>query len=68
MKKEQRRYRIRHVVVCEVAAWRTIFADNMDDAMQKMAKIETITSTFDGGDYEIISDIETRSIKVEEVV
>lgn len=68
MKKEQRKYRVRHVMVCEVAAWRTIYADNMDDAMQKVAKIETITSTSDGGDYEIMSDIETRSIKVEEVV
>jgi hypothetical protein len=48
MKKETKKYRVRHVVVCEVAAWRTIYADNMDDAMQKVAKIETITATSDG--------------------
>jgi hypothetical protein len=67
MKKETKKYRVRHVVVCEVAAWRTIYADNMDDAMEKVAKIETITATSDGGDYEILSDLETKSIIVEEV-
>ena len=67
MKKETKKYKVRHVMICEVAAWRTIFADNMDDAMQKVAKIESITSTSDGGDYEIMSDLETKSIIVEEV-
>lgn len=67
MKKETKKYKVRHVVLCEVAAWRTIYADNMDDAMEKVAKIETITATSDGGDYEIMSDLETKSIKVEEV-
>ena len=67
MKKETKKYKVRHVVLCEVAAWRTIYADNMDDAMQKVAKIETITATSDGGDYEIMSDLETKSIIVEEV-
>lgn len=67
MKKETKKYKVRHVVLCEVAAWRTIYADNMDDAIEKVAKIETITATSDGGDYEIMSDLETKSIIVEEV-
>lgn len=67
MKKETKKYKVRHVVLCEVAAWRTIYADNMDEAMDKVAKIETITATSDGGDYEIMSDLETKSIIVEEV-
>jgi hypothetical protein len=67
MKKETKKYRVRHVVLCEVAAWRTIYADNMDEAMRKVAAIETITATLEGADYEIISDLETKSIIVEEV-
>ena len=67
MKKETKKYSVRHVLLCEVVAWRTIYADNMDEAMDKVAKIETITATSDGGDYEIMSDLETKSIIVEEV-
>ena len=68
MKKEMKRYKVTHVVMCEVATYRTILAENFDDAMQKVAAIETLTSTFDGGDYEIMSDLETKQMRITEVV
>lgn len=68
MKKEMKKYRVTHVVVCEVATYRTILAENFDDAMQKVAAIQTLTATGDGGDYEIMSDIETKQMRITEVV
>jgi hypothetical protein len=68
MKKEMKRYKVTHIVLCEVATYRTILAENFDEAMKKVAAIETLTSTGDGGDYEIMSDLETKQMRITEVV
>jgi len=68
MNMKMKKYKVVHIVFCEVATYRTIVAENFDEAMKKVAAIETLTSTGDGGDYEILADIETKQVRITEVV
>lgn len=58
------KYRVEHVVICEVNVWRVIEADNYTEAMGKVSSIQTITSTSEGADYEIITDMEIKEILI----
>jgi hypothetical protein len=55
-------YKVKQIVLCEVATYRTIKANSMEEAMSKMAGIETATAECD---YEILSDREVLSVVID---
>jgi hypothetical protein len=59
-----KKFRVKHVVVCEVSVWRTIEAESMEQAIGMVADIETVTSTATGADYEIVNDIEIKAVSI----
>ena len=67
MKPAMKKFTITHIVLCEVATYRTVFAENFDEAMQKAAAIETVTATYNDGDHEIIADLEIKKLSITEV-
>ncbi len=58
------KYKVEHLVLCKVATWRVIEADSIEEAMGKMAAIETVTASTEC-DYEIISDVEVLAVNIE---
>lgn len=63
-----KKFKVRHVVMCEVHAYRVVEAESMSDALGKLSLIETVTAT--GGDmpcdYEIVGDHDVMSVSVKE--
>jgi hypothetical protein len=54
-------YKVNQIVLCQVATYRTIEATSMEEAMGKVAGIETATADCD---YEILSDREVLSVAI----
>jgi hypothetical protein len=65
------KYHVTHTVICEVNATRTIEAQNIDDLLNKLTTIETITSTnWDNPyscDFEIMNDIEIQNVVIKKI-
>jgi hypothetical protein len=61
-----KKYKVEHIVLCEVRTYRIIEAENMNHLLGKVAAIETLT---DGSncDYEIISDRDAIQIDIKEI-
>jgi hypothetical protein len=51
-------------MLCEVSVWRTIEAVSFEDAMEQINSIVTVTSTDTGADYEIVHDVDVKSMSI----
>lgn len=61
-------FKVTHIVLCEVATYRTVTAENYTEALAKVAAIETYTATgVMECDYEIISDRNVLLMEMKEV-
>jgi hypothetical protein len=63
-----KQYKVKQVVLCEVHTYRVVAANDMTDALNKVAAIETATAS-NGDmscDYEIVSDIEIKAVTIKE--
>jgi hypothetical protein len=58
-----KQFKVKQVVLCEVHTYRVVDAENMTDALNKVAAIETATA---GCDYEIVSDVEVKAVTIKE--
>jgi hypothetical protein len=58
-----KKFKVQQIILCEVSVWGYVEAEHMGDAMAKAAEI----GTGDGHDYEIISDVNTLSVEINEV-
>jgi hypothetical protein len=58
------KFKVNQIVICEVRVWYEVDALTHSDALDIVAKKRCPTSE-DGADYEIISDVEIKSTKVE---
>ena len=56
-------FKVKHIILCKVSAWRTIEADNFDAALLKAAAIECVTDSSTCS-YEILDDIKIESITI----
>lgn len=63
-----KKFKVKHLVLCEVSVWRTIQAESFEDAMAQVYKIDTVTSTTTGADYEIVHDVEIKALSIKEDV
>ena len=59
-----KKYRVEHLMICEVSVWRTIEAKTFEDALEKIKSITTVTSTDTGADYEIVYDMDVKSMRI----
>lgn len=59
-----KKYNVRHLMLCEVSVWRTIEAVSFEDAMEQVNSIVTVTSTDTGADYEIVHDVDVKSMSI----
>ena len=59
------KYKVEHLVLCEVSTERWIEAESMDEALVKVAGIETVTCSGEC-EYEIVSDRAVLSVSIEE--
>ena len=60
-----KKYKVQKIIMCEVSVWGIVEADNMDTAMIKAAKVGTGHGL--DFDHEIITDIKTTNIEIDEV-
>lgn len=60
-----KKYKVQKIIVCEVSVWGYVEADNMHSAMIKAAEIGTGHGI--EFDHEIITDIKTTNIEIDEV-
>ena len=60
-----KKYRVKHLILCEVSTWRVIEAKNYSEALAKVAEIETVTSTGEC-DYEIVGDRDVLAMSIKE--
>ncbi len=60
-----KKFEICHVVICRVHAWRTIEANNYEDALTHAAAIQHITDS--GSNYEIVDDEAVKQITIREI-
>jgi hypothetical protein len=58
-----KKFKVQQIILCEVSVWGYVEADSMPIAMGKAIEIGTGC----GHDHEIISDIKTISIEINEV-
>ena len=58
-----KKYKVQKIILCEVSVWGYVEAEHMGDAMAQAAEI----GTGDAHEYEIISDVNTLSIEINEV-
>ena len=56
------RFIVDHKILCEVVTRRVIEAKNYDEALTKVAEIQTITAV---DDLEIVSDLNVLSMSIE---
>jgi hypothetical protein len=63
------RYKVTHLVLCEVACYRTVQAENLTELHQKLGTIETYTCDNDlmSVDTEIISDQKLIEVDIREI-
>jgi hypothetical protein len=61
-----KKFRVEHVVLCEVRVWYQVDANNHSEALEIVSKVDcpTGSSIINGADYEIISDNEILYTKV----
>lgn len=57
-------FKVEQLILCEVRTWGYIQAENMHEAMVKVAAM----GTGDGDDYEIIGDVKTIEVEVKEAL
>lgn len=55
-------FKVEQLILCEVRTWGYVEANSMHEAMVKVAEM----GTGDGHDHEIISDVKTLSVEIEE--
>ncbi len=60
-----KKFNVRQVILCEVAVWKVMEAENIDDALVKLS-VRSCTTGDSDVDYEIISDIRVLETKVRE--
>ena len=60
-----KKYKVQKIILCEVSVWGYVEANNMHTAMIKAAEIGTGSGI--EFDHEIISDIKTTNIEIDEV-
>jgi hypothetical protein len=62
-------YKVTHLVLCEVATYRTIEAKDGAELLEKIASIETLTCSDDNFycDYEIVADREAIEVDIKEI-
>jgi len=60
-----KKYKVQKIIMCEVSVWGYVEADNMHGAMIKSAEIGTGHGI--EFDHEIIADIKTTNIEIDEV-
>ena len=60
-----KRFNIFHKVLCEIDAYTVIEAASLEEALAKVAGMRGVTSCCT--DYDIVGDVEIKSITVEEV-
>jgi len=60
-----KKYKVQKIIVCEVSVWGYVEAANMNSAMIKAADIGTGHGI--EFDHEIITDIKTTNIEIDEV-
>ena len=58
------KYKVEHLVMCKVATYRVVEADSMEEAMGKVAGIQTVTAS-EESNYEIVEDIEVLAVNIE---
>jgi hypothetical protein len=58
-----KRFKVEQVVLCEVRVWGYVEAEHMSDAAFKFLGTDTGDSDYD---HEIVSDIKTISMEIEE--
>jgi hypothetical protein len=65
-----KKYKVTHIVLCEVATYRVIEAENEQDLLDKISKIETYTCSDDNYacDTEICADREVIQTHIMEIV
>lgn len=61
-----KKFRVTHVVLCEVNCYRTISAETYEKAMEQLAAIECYSGASEA-DFEIVSDIEVKHLTVTEI-
>ena len=64
MTNKLKKYNVRHLMRCEVSVWRTIEAETFEDALEQINAIVTVTSTELGADYEIVADLDVKSMQI----
>ena len=64
MTNKLKKYNVRHLMLCEVSVWRTIKAETFEDALEQINAIVTVTSTELGADYEIVADLDVKSMQI----
>ena len=64
MTNKLKKYNVRHLMLCEVSVWRTIEAETFEDALEQINAIVTVTSTELGADYEIVADLDVKSMQI----
>ena len=57
-----KRFKVQQIILCEVSVWGYVAAEHMGDAIAQAAKI----GTGDAHEYEIISDVNTLSVEIQE--
>ena len=58
-----KRFKVQQIILCEVSVWGYVEAEHMGDAIAQAAEI----GTGDAHEYEIISDVNTLSVEINEV-
>jgi hypothetical protein len=65
------KYHVTHTVICAVNTYRTIEAENIDDLLNKLTRIEIITGTSKDEvypcDYEILNDIDIKNLAIKKI-
>jgi len=63
-----KQFKVKHVVLCEVHTYRVVAANDMTDALNKIAAIGTVTAASGdmACDYEIVHDIEVKAVTIKE--
>lgn len=56
-----KKFKVKQLVMCEVATYRTVEAEDMEAAMTMVAGIETVTADCD---YEIVRDLDVVSVAI----
>lgn len=61
-----KKFKVKHLLLCEVSTWRIVQAETFEDAMEQVKAIDTLTDTSTGADYEIVHDVEIKAMSIKE--